>query len=212
MEDGLASYALLSLGSLFAVLSPFATVPPFLAMTQDDSPAQRITMARRACTIGCSVLVVFSLTGVSVLGFFRVSIPAFQIAGGLVLLRVAFEMLQGSRALKVTPEERIEGAQKDDVSITPLGIPILCGPATITTGILLSSQAPSWLHTSILVANAGVIYGTTFLVLRFAAIYSDWLGETAIKIISRLMGLLLLSIAVQFVLDGLRQSGLLPAA
>lgn len=211
MIDALATYALLSFGSLFAILSPFATVPTFLAMTEGNSAAERAAMARRACKIACGVLIAFTLVGLNILGFFRVSVPAFQIAGGLVILRVGFEMLQGSRALKVTPEERLEGMQKEDISITPLAVPILCGPGTITTGILLSSQAGSWVHMGILVVNVGLIYVGTYNLLRFAAAYSDVFGETTLKIITRLMGLLLLAIAVQFVVDGVRATGLMGA-
>lgn len=205
--DTFATYALLSFGSLFAILSPFATVPTFLAMTEGNSAAERAVMAGRACKIACGVLIVFTLVGLNILGFFRVSVPAFQIAGGLVILRVAFEMLQGSRALKVTPEERLEGMQKDDISITPLAVPILCGPGTITTGILLSSQATTWFHMGVLVMNVAIIYLGTYSLLRFAAAYSHVFGETSLKIITRLMGLLLLSIAVQFIVDGMHAVG-----
>lgn len=205
--DAFLTYALLSFGSLFAILSPFATVPTFLAMTEGNSAAERSVMAGRACKIACGVLVVFTLLGLNILGFFRVSVPAFQIAGGLVILRVAFEMLQGSRGTKVTPEERQEGKEKDDISITPLAVPILCGPGTITTGILLSSQATSWIHTGVLIANVVIIYLGTYNVLRFAAAYSHVFGDTTLKIITRLMGLLLLAIAVQFVVDGVHAAG-----
>jgi len=204
----LTTYALLSFGSLLAILSPFATVPTFLAMTEGNSASERAVMARRACTIACGVLIAFTLVGLNILGFFRVSVPAFQIAGGIVILRVAMEMLQGSRELKVTPEERLEGMQKDDISITPLAVPILCGPGTITTGILLSSQASSWVHVGVLVANVGIIYLVTYNLLRLASAYSHLFGETPLKIITRLMGLLLMAIAVQFVVDGVRAAGI----
>lgn len=207
MQD-LATYAVLCFGSLFAIMSPFATVPPFLAMTEGDTAAERTAMARRASTIACIVLLAFALLGTSILAMFRVGVPAFRIAGGLVILRVGFEMLQGSRALKVTPEERREGAQKDDISVTPLAVPILCGPGTITAAILLSSQAATWLHTGILLATALLVYALTFQLLRIASHYTHFLGETTLKVLSRLMGLLLLSVAVQFVVDGLRETGL----
>jgi multiple antibiotic resistance protein len=199
--DAIVTYAILSFGSLFAILSPFATVPTFLAMTEGNDAAERTDMALRASKVACGVLVVFSLVGMGILQFFRVTVPAFQIAGGLVILRVSFEMLQGSRALKVTPEERREGEQKDDIAITPLAVPI-------TTGILLSSQAQSWFQTGVLVGNVILIYAITFALLRFAAHYSNAFGEITLKIITRLMGLLLLAIAVQFIVDGIRASGL----
>lgn len=209
--ESLVSYAVLAFGSLFAVLNPFATVPPFLAMTESNTAAERRAMAERACMIAAGVLVVFALTGIWLLEFFGVSVPAFRIAGGLVLIRVAFDLLQGGRSLKVTREERVEGEQKDDISITPLGVPILCGPATITAGILVASQATTWLHTGVLVAVIAIVYGGIFAALWLATEHLHRLGETPIKISSRMMGLILVAIAVQFVVDGIRAAELFGA-
>jgi len=206
--ESLASYAVLAFGSLFSVLNPFATVPPFMAMTESNTAAERRAMAHHACLIAGSVLVVFALTGVRVLNFFGVTVPAFQVAGGLVLIRVAFELLQGGRALKVTPEERVEGMAKDDISITPLGVPILCGPATITAGILVASEATTWIHTITLVAVIVAVYAGILMVLRLAVDHLHRIGGTSIKISSRLMGLILVSVAVQFVVDGIRSAEL----
>jgi multiple antibiotic resistance protein len=205
--ESFASYTVLAFGSLFAVLNPFATVPPFLAMTENNTLEERRSMARRACMIAAGVLALFALTGVSILQFFGVTVPAFQIAGGLVLIRVAFELLQGGQRLKLTAEERAEGAFKEDISITPLGVPILCGPATITTGILVSSQAVSMLHRGLLLAVIGAIYAFIFVALQVTARHLHRIGETPIKITSRLMGLILVAVAVQFVVDGIGESG-----
>jgi multiple antibiotic resistance protein len=124
-----------------------------------------------------------------------------------VLIRVAFELLQGGQRLKLTAEERAEGAFKEDISITPLGVPILCGPATITTGILVSSQAVSMLHRGLLLAVIGAIYAFIFVALQVTARHLHRIGETPIKITSRLMGLILVAVAVQFVVDGIGESG-----
>jgi multiple antibiotic resistance protein len=201
-------YLVLAFGSLVAVLNPLATIPPFIAMTEDNSVEERTRMARRACLIACVLLLVFGLSGLSVLRFFGVTLAAFQIAGGLVLVRVAFELLQGGRALKVTAEERAEGTGKDDVSITPLGIPILCGPATITTAILLSSKAATWIERGVLAVVTVVIYVGILGMLVVASKYAGKLGETPVRISSRLMGLILVAIAVEFVLQGLRGANL----
>lgn len=204
----LVSYALLSFGSLFAMLNPFNTVPPFLAMTMESAVADQISMARRASSVALGVMVLFALFGITILNFFGISVPAFQIAGGLVILRVSFEMLQGNRAVKVSEAEREEGSEKDDISITPLAVPILCGPGSITTAVLLGSEAETWVHTGILVAILIVIYAGTFVLLRFACVHARVFGEITLKIISRLMGLLLIALAIQFILDGIRDSGL----
>jgi multiple antibiotic resistance protein len=202
-----AGYFALCSGSLIAILSPFATVPAFLAMTEGNGTIQRVAMARRACLVACCVIVAFSLLGLRILGAFQITVPAFQIAGGIVILRVALEMLKGSGALKVTDEEAAEGTLKDDVAITPLAVPMLAGPGTITTAVLLSSQASSYVHHAVLLANVLGIYALTYVLLRFAAEYSFVLGEITLKVLSRLMGLLLAGIAVQFVLDGVKSWG-----
>lgn len=204
MVESLFAYGLLAFTSLFAVLNPFATVPPFVAMTTTNTVAERRAMARRASLIAAGVLIGFALLGLQVLSFFGVSAEAFQIAGGLILLRVAFGLLQGTSSLKVTPEESAEGRAKDDISVTPLAIPLLCGPGTIAAAILISSQASTWLETSVLVAIIVVIYAGILALLRLASVHSHRLGETTIKVSSRLMGLILASIAVQFVIEGIR--------
>jgi multiple antibiotic resistance protein len=205
--ESFSSFLVLSFGALFAILNPMATIPPFMAMTSDNTVADRNRMARTACMVACGVLIVFALTGMTILDFFGISVPAFRIAGGLVLIRASFTLLQGERT-SVTPEERREGVAKDDISITPLAIPILCGPGTITAAILISSQAATWYHTAALATVIGLIYAGIFLLLRFASANRDFLGDTPIKITSRLMGLILVAVAVQFMLDGLRQAGL----
>lgn len=205
------SYVLLSLGSLLAILNPLATVPPFMAMTRTNTVQEQITMARTACMIACGVLLAFTLFGVGVLDLFGVSIPAFQIAGGLILLRVAFEMLGGNKEIKVTSEEKREALEKDDISITPLGIPMLCGPGSITTGILLESQAQNWMQMVALAATIVILFFGTYWMLRLTILNSHRIGNTVVLVSSRLMGLILAALSIQFMLDGLRLSGLIPA-
>jgi multiple antibiotic resistance protein len=191
------------------VLNPFATVPPFMAMTEANSEAERKAMATRSVVVAFGILSLFALSGLRILNFFGVSVPAFQIAGGLVLVRVAFDLLRGGGAsLKVTPEERLEGTKKDDISITPLAVPILCGPATIATAILVSSQATLWMHRVILVASIAATYAGILVMLRLVSTHSHRLGDTATRISSRLMGLILVAVAVQFVLEGIREAAL----
>ncbi|MFQ5852223.1 MAG: MarC family protein [Candidatus Binatia bacterium] len=204
----LVSFAILSFGSLFVIVDPPAAVPAFLAMTEGNSPDERLRMARLASVITFFVLLAFSLAGLSILGFFGVTVPAFGIAGGIILLKVALDMLQGYQtALKETPEERTEGVAKHDIAITPLAVPMLSGPGAITTVILLSNEATSLVHSAILVFNIFFVSLLTFVVLRIAALYSWVFGEIMLKIITRLLGLLLAAIAVQFILNGIEGVG-----
>lgn len=201
--DTLSNYAVLALGSLVAVLNPAATVPPFLAMTENNDAAERKAMARRACVVACCILLVFALLGPKVLSFFGVSTGAFQIAGGVVLVRVALELLRGSRALKISPEERDEGVDKDDISVTPLAIPILCGPATIATAVLVRSQGLGFTRGLVLAAIIVLIYCAIFLMLWLAADNAHRMSPISVMISSRLMGLILVAVAVEFILQGL---------
>lgn len=199
------TFAALVFGSLFAIVSPFATVPTFIALTEHDSAKARISMARRGCMVAGFVLIGFSVFGSSILGALRVSIPALQIAGGLVVLRVAFDMLRAARR-DVTPEEREEAIDKEDVAITPLAVPVLCGPGTITTGIVLGSEAGPLTQHLVLIAAIPIVYGATFALLWMAVRYSAMLGEITLRVLTRLMGVLLAAIAVEFVIQGVRAS------
>lgn len=200
-------YIGLAFGSLFAILSPFATVPTFLALTEDQTSEAQTSMARRACLLACLVLVLFSGLGQHILAGFRVSVPALQIAGGLVILRVALELISGERR-RLTPPERAEAESKDDIAITPLAIPILCGPGTITTGIILGTEAGDAFQHTLLVGIIAILYATTFGLLLLAIRSSTWMGPLTVRVIGRLMGMLLAAVAVQFILNGL-QDGLL---
>ena len=203
MSD-LANYRRLCFGTLFAGLSPLATVPPFIAMTQHDEQEERLRMALRACAVACGVMIFFTLTGLTILDFFGISVPAFKIAGGLVLMLASLEMIRGGRS-RVTKEEAAEGKEKEDISVTPLAIPLLCGPVTIVTGILLSARAITWIYYPVLIGTVLVIYAITYIVLRLAIRYSHLFGEITMRVVARLMGLLLAALAVQFVANGIRE-------
>ncbi len=198
----LHSYTLLALGSLAAILNPLGTVPTFLAVTEGSSDDERIAMARRGCLVAFFAMAAFALLGTRILASFRVGIPALQMAGGIVILRVGLEMLGGTRR-RLTPEESREAVEKDDVAITPIGVPLLCGPGSITTAMVLQSQATDIAQHLVLVASISVIYAGTFYLLWAAVRYSAVVSQLAMRVVSRLMGLLLAALAVQLVLNGM---------
>ena len=195
-------YALLCAGTLFAILSPFATVPTFLALTEDESDEQRLAMATRACALAIVILVFFSLFGEVILGTFRIEKSALQIAGGLIVLRTAFQLIGGERR-RLTSPERDEAEEKEDITITPLTVPILCGPGTITTGIVLGTEASSAVQSATLVVAIVLIYGLTLGFLVVAIRSSQWAGPLVVRVLGRLMGMLLAAVAIQFMLSGL---------
>lgn len=201
----LVEYILLATSSLFVIVDPIATVPAFLAMTPSDTAEQRTKMARLACVIAAVVLLVFALSGKLIFNLLGITLPAFQIAGSIVLLLVALDMLRGQRSrVQETAEETNAGAAKEDIAITPLAVPMLAGPGAITTAVLLHNRADGFAQqTALCVCIVGVCLASYF-VLSWAAHGARWLSPIAMKITTRIMGLLLAAVAVQFVLEALK--------
>ncbi len=201
----LYEYIFLAASSLFVIIDPLALVPVFLAMTPNDTPAQRDRMAKIACALAAGVLVVFALIGQQIFNFLGISLPAFQMAGSVVLLLIALDMLRAHPSeTRETPEEKAAGAAKDDIAITPLGVPLLAGPGAISNVIILESKAE---HLSQQIALYGCIVSVcavSYLILRVAARGARLINPIAMKITTRLMGLLLAAIAFQFLINALK--------
>jgi multiple antibiotic resistance protein len=204
-----SEYCLLALSSLFVIVDPVATVPAFIAMTPRDSVPARLRMARLACLVAAGVLILFALCGQLIFRLLGITLPAFQIAGSVLLLRIALDMLYAKRsAAQETQEETEAGAGKEDIAITPLGVPMLAGPGAISTSLILMNQAHGWAqHVALLLAIALVMF-VSYGVFRLSAHGARWLNPLALKLITRLMGLLLAAIAVQFAINGLEQTSL----
>ena len=198
-------YAFLTFGSLFAIVDPFAAIPPFLAMTANDSAESRRRMARTACVTCAGVMSAFALAGPTIFHLFGITLAAFQIAGGLVLLLSSLDMLRAQKsAMKETPEEFAEGMSKDDIAITPLAVPLLAGPGAITTSIVLAGRATTLLHKAIFFVLIALVALISYWTLTLAAASAKKLSSTILNIITRLMGLLLAAIGVQFILSALK--------
>jgi multiple antibiotic resistance protein len=198
-------YAFLTFGSLFAIVDPFAVVPTFLAMTARDTREQRRRMARTACITCAGVMAVFALAGPMIFKLLGITLPAFQVAGGLVLLLSALDMLRAQKsALKETPEEAAEGMGKDDIAITPLAVPMLAGPGAITTSIVLASKAQGIPQKLIFYGVIAAVAVISYYVLVIAADGAKRLSSTFLNIVTRLMGLLLAAIGVQLILSALK--------
>jgi multiple antibiotic resistance protein len=151
-------YGVLAFSSLFVIVDPLATVPAFLAMTARYTLSQRLRMARMACCVAFLILSGFALAGQWLFSVLGITLAAVQVAGALVLLLVALDMLRAQRsAVLETAAETAEGAAKDDIAITPLAVPMLAGPAAISTIILLDAQAASWLYRGILLACVALV-------------------------------------------------------
>jgi multiple antibiotic resistance protein len=198
-------YAFLTFGSLFAIVDPFAAIPTFLAMTASDTTAQRRRMARTACITCAGVMASFAALGPLIFRLFGITLAAFQVAGGLVLLLSALDMIRAQKSpLKETPEEIAEGMSKEDIAITPLAVPLLAGPGAITTSIVLAGKATTLGRKAIFFALIALVALVTYWTLTLAAESAKRLSSTILNIITRLMGLLLAALGVQFILSALK--------
>jgi multiple antibiotic resistance protein len=204
----LLEFILLAFSSLFVIIDPVATVPAFLAMSSSDTPAQRVRMARLASIVSAIILLFFALTGRWLFRLLGLTLPAFQIAGSIVLLLVALDMLRARRSpVLETREETHAGAAKDDIAITPLAVPMLAGPGAIVTAILLHSRADGVVQQIALCVCIIAVCAATFIILALSAHGAKWLNPIAMKIVTRVMGLLLAAVAIQFMVDGVKGSG-----
>lgn len=202
----LVSYAILCFGSLLSIVDPFAAVPIFLALSGASDGAERRAMAMRASVTCFVVLTAFALAGTVIFDFFGITIPAFKVAGGLVLFVVGLEMMRAKQSdTRATAEEQSEAASREDVGIIPLGVPLLSGPGAIATSMVLAGRARTLPERAAVHAAILAVAAVTFGVLSSATLVSRALGRTGLNVIGRVMGLILAAVAMQFVLDGLRE-------
>jgi multiple antibiotic resistance protein len=201
----LIEYSLLAASSLFVIVDPFAVIPAFIAMTPNDSPMERSRMAKIACLVVAGVLLGFGFAGKWVFQLLGITMPAFQIAASIVLLLVALDMLRAQRSrVQETSEETAAGAEKTDIAVTPLAIPMLSGPGAISTVILLQSEAKTIWYSLALSGCILLVALASYGVLRMAAHGAKRLNPIALRIGTRVMGLLLAAIAVQFMVNALK--------
>jgi multiple antibiotic resistance protein len=205
----LAEYTLLAVSSLFVTVDPIAIVPAFIAMTPNDPPTAQLRMARLACLVAAGVLMLFALAGKWIFKVMGITLPAFQIAGSVLLLRIALDMLYAKRSpARETSEEVEAGAAKEDIAITPLGVPMLAGPGAISTTLILMSQARGWEQQVALFGCIAAVSLASYLSFRLAVQGARRLSPLALKLVTRLMGLLLAALSVQFAINGLAQTPL----
>ena len=194
-----------ALVTLFVVIDPVGLVPLFIALTRDMSPERRRRIGWRALAIAAGLLTLFGLAGESILTAIGISLPAFRIAGGMLLFLTALDMLFERRT------ERREGQtsnDEDDPSVFPLATPLLAGPGALATMILLVGQDASPVHTLMIQVAMLAVLGIAAALFALADPIAKILGRTGTMVVTRLFGMLLAALSIQFVIDGLRGSGL----
>ncbi len=208
MELDLATTAFVT---LFVIIDPIGLAPMFVALTRGMGAAQRRVIALRACLVGAGVLAVFGFAGEFVLSKVGISMPAFRISGGILLFLTALEMLFERRSKR--REQSAEADPHPDPSVFPLGMPLIAGPGAMTSMILLVGQQSGEVTGQVMVyAVMLAVVAITLIFFLMAAPIEKALGHTGTNIITRLLGMFLAALAVQFVLDGLRDFGLMGGA
>ncbi|MGH8012986.1 MAG: YchE family NAAT transporter [Candidatus Binataceae bacterium] len=192
--------------SLFVIADPIGAIPIFISLTESHAARDRRRITRVAALSVAVVLLASLFLGQPLLQFFGISIASFRVAGGILIMLMAIAMLQArhSRA-RHAPEEANEAAIKEDIGVVPLAIPLIAGPGAISTIIIYAHQATTWLDTLALVIISVIIALSVWLALLLADPIKRLLGATGINVVTRLLGLILAAVAVEFIASGLAQ-------
>lgn len=193
---------------LFVVVDPIGLAPIFAALTHGSNEAYRQKMARRAILVSAALLIVFTLLGNQLLGWLGISIDAFRIAGGFLLFLLSIDMVfaRHSGLRSTTKTEQHEAEEREDISVFPLAIPLVAGPGSMTTLMLMLGDSNSGKDIFTVMAVLIVVLLISYVAFISAAKIMNKLGETGINVISRVLGILLAALAVQFMLDGIKAS------
>jgi multiple antibiotic resistance protein len=209
----LVRFSVLALSSIFFLVDPFAAIPAFLAITGSADPRRRRRMARTGALTCFIVLTGFAVGGQLIFRMFGITLPAFEVAGGLILLLIGLDMLAAKRSpTQEAMGDTEEAAGKEDAGIVPLGIPMLAGPGAISSVMVLVGQVPSLWHWEMgaILGSITITSLVSYWVLAGASQVRRVMGETGIRILVRIMGLLLVALAMQFFVNGLTDLGLIP--
>jgi multiple antibiotic resistance protein len=205
MDQTLAKFALLCFTSLLSIINPLSAAPMYLALTAGYSDAQRRKTLRAGIVTAFSIMAVFGLLGGAIFQLFGITIDAFRIAGGFIFFGIGMDMLQAKRNRgKATEEEEQEGKVRENVGVTPLGMPMITGPGAITTVMVLMTQAETTTRMATVFGSMAAVLVITWVALSAAPRLVRFFGQTGLNVMTRLMGLLVTVIAVQFIVDGAR--------
>lgn len=196
-------YFLLCISTLFTLVNPLGFAPLFVILTERFSVEDRISIARKAVLTAGITLLVFALLGSLIFKFYSITVEAFQIMGGIIFFRSGLKMLEAKTSrTRTTPTEQDESMDRDDIAISPIGIPMITGPGAITAAILLSSRAPAIHSYFTLFLSIVLVLLVVYIVFRGGDKLALKIGQTGMRVIQRIMGIMLMVIAVQFVING----------
>ena len=198
------SFILLSFSSLFALLNPIGIAPIILSITEDYSLKDYKKLIRRSTIFACIILLIFAIMGKIIFSFYGITLHAFKIAGGILFLRIGLNMLEAKVSrTKSTPKESEEAETNNDIALSPIGIPLIAGPGAITSVMILSAQTISFNQKIIFYLSIVLTLLITFIILTLAKKLTKILGTVGLRIIERIMGMILMVVAIQFIIDGM---------
>jgi multiple antibiotic resistance protein len=210
LHSNYVRFSLLAVSSIFFLVDPFAAIPAFLAITAGADRRRQRRMARRGALTCFIVLMTFALAGKLIFRMFGITLPAFEIAGGVILLLIGIDMIEAKRSpTQELSDETAEATAKDDAGIVPLGIPMLAGPGAISSVMILVGQALKFWELMVVLGAISLTAWISYLILNGADRVRRMMGETGIRILVRIMGLLLVALAVQFFVNGLTDLGVI---
>lgn len=196
-------FFLLCLSTLFTLINPLGIAPIFIVMTERFTPEQRKSIARKGVSSAGITLLIFAALGHLIFKFYGITIEAFQIMGGIIFFRSGLRMLEAKVGrTRTTPKEQEESLDHDEIAVSPIGIPLITGPGAITAAMLLSGKTPQLASYGTLFLAVVIVLVGVYLILRGGDKLAKRIGQTGMRIVQRIMGLILMVIAVQFVING----------
>ncbi len=196
-------FALLTFTSLFTVINPISIIPAYLALTEDNTMEESRMIALRATLVAFTVLLLFAIGGNLIFAFFNISLPALKIVGGIIFFMVGYDMLQARISkTKVSPNEKVK--DEGDIALTPLGIPLISGPGSITAVVVFMKESTIMEKRLLLLFSILLVMTITYLILFGARQILRFIGTNGNKLLLRIMGLIVMVIAVEFFFSGLR--------
>ena len=200
-------FFILCFSSLFALINPIGLVPIFLSITENYNRKERDIIAIKAVIFSFFILILFSFIGEFIFSFYNITVDGFRIAGGILLFKISLDMLESKRSrTRTTPVEQKEAEQKDEIAYSPLGIPLIAGPGAIASIMILSSETNSYIDSITLLMSLSLVLFMTFFIFKISKMLSKNFGKSGLRIMQRIMGLILMTISIEFILKGIKGS------
>ncbi len=202
--DGFVALFFSAFAALFSVVNPMGAMPIFISMTAGESDTYRNNTAKRASIYFAIILIISFLVGSYILDFFGISISAMRIAGGLIILSSGYALLNGNHAKSRAVDKQVhnEAVEKDDISLTPMAMPLLAGPGSISLLIGYASENHDVLHYATVISVIVFTGLATYIILRLAPLLTSKLGAAGMNSLSRIIGFVVMSVGVQFIING----------